>query len=242
MIQRVQGTHARQGMRRAPIGSPRRTPQPSVRRVTVSGPRRSMQGVGTIAYMPTPGVVDGLGFSLKPPKAIRKIATAIKKKVTLKNVLKVGAIVGATALIPGALPLLARGAIGGAKLARGVVRYGMKNVKSAGNILRGGSPGSPPIVSPQASVPFPDLPTPDMGPGPSATVSPPPSAPDYGSGVPASSGGGGGGPSAAAGDESPIQADAPAAAGIGGGTLPLLLLGAGAVYLASRRKRVRRAS
>ena len=36
----------------------------------------------------------GLGFSLKPPKKIRKAFTAVKKAVTLKRVLTAGAIVG----------------------------------------------------------------------------------------------------------------------------------------------------
>ena len=92
---------------------------------------------------------DPLGFSLKPPKWL-------KKAVTLKNVLKVGAIVGAAVLIPGALPMLAKGAVGAAKLVtggarlvgRGVVgaeKLAAKNISSAAKVFasRKGVPGTP---------------------------------------------------------------------------------------------------
>jgi len=46
-----------------------------------------------------------LGFSLKPPKWLRKAATKVKKQVTLKRALIAGAIVGA-GFIPGVAPAL----------------------------------------------------------------------------------------------------------------------------------------
>lgn len=70
------------------------------------------------------GCDDALGFSLKPPKFIRKAATAIKKNVTLKRALVGGAIIGA-AFIPGVAPAamaVARGAgSGAARAGRGLL-------------------------------------------------------------------------------------------------------------------------
>ena len=102
---------------------------------------------------------DGLGFSLKPPKWIRKAASAVKSAITIKNVAKVAAVAVGVALIPGALPLLAKGAVGASKLVvgggrligKGVVgieHMAAKNISTAGGILTGkatrtGVPGTP---------------------------------------------------------------------------------------------------
>jgi hypothetical protein len=59
-----------------------------------------------VAPDPLAGYTDALGFSLKPPKFIRKAASAVKKAVTIKNVAKVAAIAGAVALAPVAGPAI----------------------------------------------------------------------------------------------------------------------------------------
>lgn len=65
--------------------------------------------------------LTGLGFSLKPPKWVRKLT--IKK--VLKPLAITAAVITGAALIPGALPLLARGVLGAGKLAaKGVVGGG----------------------------------------------------------------------------------------------------------------------
>jgi hypothetical protein len=88
------------------------------------------------------GCDDALGFSLKPPKFIRKAATAIKKNVTLKRALVGGAIVGA-AFIPGVAPAalaIAKGAgRGAARAARGIASLFKPKV----------APGSTPPTGPQ---------------------------------------------------------------------------------------------
>ena len=76
-----------------------------------------------LAVIRSGGTLNGLDFSLKPPKAIRKAFTAVKKAVTLKNVAKVAAIgagivVGApiiAAVGKAALPMLAKGVMSAAK-------------------------------------------------------------------------------------------------------------------------------
>lgn len=141
---------------RKPHATRKGTPQPGVARtrprVGPAGPPaarvRSILAGGIVRRTPirtpvqigptlaaAPGLSD-LAFSLKPPKFIRKAATAVKKAVTLKNVLKVGAVVGAAALIPGALPLLAKGAVGAGKLAIGA---GKLAVRGAKGLAKGGA-------------------------------------------------------------------------------------------------------
>jgi hypothetical protein len=71
-------------------------------------------------YQALEGYADGLGFSLKPPKWVRKL--------TLKKAIVPLAIVGATFLIPGAGALLAKGVLGATKLAFGGVKLAGKGV------------------------------------------------------------------------------------------------------------------
>lgn len=105
----------------------------------------------------------GLGFSLKPPKFVRKAVKAITKiqpgKVLAKVALPAAAI-AATALIPGAAPLALRAASGVAKAAGGVLRAGGAAVKAAGGFVARSAPkiATPPIIgsgrtTPQLEVP-----------------------------------------------------------------------------------------
>lgn len=123
---------------------------------------------------------DELGFSLKPPKFVRKAFTAVKKAVTLKNVAKVAAIgagvlVGAP-IIAAAAPMLGKAVVSGAK---GLVSIGGK---IAGGIF---GRGTPPIVEPTpqptdlpSTIPT-TMPAPSTVPmTPGASASPYP--PDYG--------------------------------------------------------------
>lgn len=81
----------------------------------------------------------GLGFSLKPPKFIRKAARFVKKNVTLKRALIAGAVVaGAVVAGPALLAAgkaVAKGAGGLARGAGGLIRGG---AKAAGGVFRGG--------------------------------------------------------------------------------------------------------
>ena len=132
-----------------------RRPQPTAndiggRRFIVGGqrlvpPGRDRSGSRLTSSLLSPPAPDddGLGFSLKPPKFIRKAATAIKKNVTLKRALVGGAIVGA-ALVPGLLPAAAKFAVGAAK----AVQKGVSKV--GGMLSRPAAPvgTTPPIVDP----------------------------------------------------------------------------------------------
>ena len=73
-----------------PIAEMHRARRP-VARIAAGAARAPISTAGPLAL----SGYDPLGFSLKPPKAIRKAATAIKKAVTIKNVAKVAAVVGA---------------------------------------------------------------------------------------------------------------------------------------------------
>jgi len=187
---------------------------------------------------------DGLGFSLKPPKAIRKAAKAIKKAVTLKNVLKVGAIVGAAALIPGALPLIAKGALGAGKLvlgsgklaAKGVTsaaRFGLRNVVKAGRVLNPPA-GTPPIAAPSPAEVLQEIAQPQL-PAPAAPLEPaaPTVVPGYG--------GGGGGYATGQDDlTATTETDgeaAPKQAGVGGGAVAAIAIGALLLMASNRRRR-----
>jgi hypothetical protein len=87
---------------------------------------------------------DGLGFSLKPPKAIRKAATAVKKAVTLKRVLTAGAIVGG-AIVAGPAALAIGKAVGGAAI-RGVGAAGRFVGHEAAGLFHVKPKGTPPFV------------------------------------------------------------------------------------------------
>lgn len=167
---------------------PRRRLQPTVRSVGVAM-RRSVPAERTIAMrrarrqIPTTytgatlsnylvnraDTLDGLGFSLKPGKRLRKVARAIKKNVTLKRALIAGAVV-AGAVIAGpamlsaariALPAAARGAGRFIRGAGGLVSRAEKGVAS---LLRGGNPQA----DPNGTIGAPDRIPVDMGPQPTA--------------------------------------------------------------------------
>lgn len=198
---------------------------------------------------------DPLGFSLKPPKAIRKAATAIKKAVTIKNVAKVAAVVGAAALVPGLLPAVAKGAlavgkvaVGGAKmLGKGAVaaeRAVVRNVGAAAGVFRpqpprgtvGNDKNNPAPTQPGEDA-MPPVATTQPSDAPVGQPTPPPVAQDAGgnynpaTGAPLSSGAAGGSP-----DDSPA-ATAPTQAGFGGMAVPLAIAGVAAVLLLARKPR-----
>lgn len=184
------------------------------------------------------GDYDELGFSLKPPKWLRKMQPG---KVLLKAA-PVIAGVGAALLIPGVAPagaalfkgaggLALRGAgalvRGGAAAGRGVFGLLRPVAKTAAGILAPAGGGTPGIV-PEGTAPIPMLP--QAAPSTPITYA---GQPDFSSFMP--SGGGGGGfaaPAAASSD----QAAAPAPSS----NMPLILGGLGAVALimfATRRSR-----
>ncbi len=216
---------------------------------------------------------DGLGFSLKPPKWARKAvsnvaktvvkaAQDVKKVTTLKNVLKVGAVVGAVLAAPVVLPALASGAgaIGGALvhgatgaaglLARGVTSgakfIGGELKTVAGALIPHGGGSSSPAATPDI---FDTNGNPvDMGNGqvsapapvamPVSLSSPSPIQPaaSEAAASPGSAGSYGGGvsmPSA----ETAATAE-PQTAGVGpGANLPLIALGAVALLMLARSPR-----
>lgn len=202
---------------------------------------------------------DPLGFSLKPPKAIRKAATAIKKAVTIKNVAKVAAVVGTAALVPGLLPAVAKGAlavgkvaVGGAKLlGKGAVaaeRAVVRNVGTAAGIVTGASnagknnpPGGDSAPSVLTLTEDAVAPVASTAPVPSGGIAPAPTPPavaqdasgnyNPATGAPLSSGAAGGSP-----DDSPA-ATAPTQAGFGGMAVPLAIAGVAAVLFLARKPR-----
>jgi hypothetical protein len=183
-----------------------------------------------------PSQLTGLGFSLKPPKFIRKL--------TIKKVLKplaIAAAVVGTAFIPGALPLVGK-AVG--LLAKGAIGAGRFAVTKLAKPIGGGfmsvfkkNPAAPAAETPAGPTPpapdtsnAPQEPrntTPSGTPEPSAPVpySPPTYAPDAGD----SSGGGGGGYSSAAPVAAEAPQEAPAAAGMNASSL--IPIGVGLVAL-----------
>lgn len=126
---------------------------------------RVPSGPGSGCYEVSPDLA-GLGFSLKPPKFIRKLT--LKKLV--KPLLITAAVVTGAALIPGALPLLAHGVVGAGKLAWGgtklagrgvakVVRFAGKEIKAGATALMPKAKVPQVAVSKSATEP-PETPTP----------------------------------------------------------------------------------
>jgi hypothetical protein len=95
---------------------------PIDRRYLMNRPRLSRGRPGPRQVMIYPGVIDQLGFSLKPPKWLRK---AQPGKILKKAAIPL-AVVGATLLIPGAGGVIASAALaaakGAAKLGKGAVK------------------------------------------------------------------------------------------------------------------------
>lgn len=216
--------------------------------------------------------MDGLGFSLKPPKKLRKAvsnigktivkaAKDVKKVTTLKNVLKVAAVVGAVLAAPVVLPALASGAgaVGGALfhgatgaaglLARGVgsgARFIGGELKTvAGSLVphgRGSAPAAAPDIFDPNGNPV------DMGsgrvaaPAPVATPvslsSPSPIQPAYAEAAasPGSAGSYGGGVSMPS-VETAATAEPQTAGVSSGANLPLIALGAVALIMLARSPR-----
>jgi hypothetical protein len=160
------------------------------------------------------GSDDGLGFSLRPPKFVRKAARAVKRNITLKRVLIGGAIVGA-AFIPGVAPAAM-------SLARGAGKYGVRAIKGTGRLVGKGArgifgrkrkdvnkPGDDPTDTDSMDRPSGAPPgAADRSPGP---FGPPPG--DYSPAAPGASsagGGGGGGGPVPSGAEPPDATEASA--------------------------------
>jgi hypothetical protein len=134
-----------------------------VGRIMAPGARRLQpvkwsQAHGGMLSIPAGADLSGLGFSLKPPKWIRKMQPGkVLKKVAVPLAIVAGAV-----LIPGAAPLLAKGLLGAGKLALGAGKLALgagkfafkaataipkfalkttvKNLSLAKNILMPGSP------------------------------------------------------------------------------------------------------
>jgi len=118
-------------------------------------------------YQALEGYDDGLGFSLKPPKWLRKL--------TIKKAIVPLAVVGASLFIPGAAPLLAKGIVGASKLVvgggrllgkgvTGLVRLAGKNVSAAATVFHG-EPVPQTAISPQMDVSTVHPPTGESAPG-----------------------------------------------------------------------------
>jgi len=200
----------------------------------------------------------GLGFSLKPPKIIRKAVKAVVKNVTLKRVgIAVGAAV-AVVTAPVWLPVVAAGAgavagaagaVGGAALsAAGAVggaalRVGGAALRTGGGLVTGavqrllpsGSYGTPPIVEPGPSWgPAPEIMLPPPAAGPAPYIAPQP-MPLPGGGAPYSLDSPSYSPAAApAAFESAPQMAAGGGPGAGGVVIGLVALAAVATALGKR--------
>jgi len=187
--------------------------------------------------------LEGLGFSLKPPKKVRQAFKAVKKAITIKNVAKVAAVGGALVAAPYLLPVLAHGAVAaGGLLARGAAA----GARAVGGGISRLIPHRGPTQAPTPPQEIPDVLTAQGQPasaGPAAptvyapAVAPAAAAPTEAAG---SSGGGTYGgdmttPSAQPAD----QAVSTAGPGAGSNLLPLAI-GAGVLLLMASRTRVRR--
>ena len=240
----------------------RKLPPKHARQAINKARRRAMRPVANVMLN---GVDQdaALGFSLKPPKKIRKaVAKAVKQVkhvATLKNALKVAAVGGALLAAPVVLPALAHGVVaGGGMLLKGAKGAAGGLAKAATGLFRGGSKNGPGPTQEVFEKVIPDLVQPDAGPAvSSAPAAPAPIAPgpteaaaapafasssyggDYGGG------GGGGGvsmPSAAvapAGDSAGAS-ESPQAAGISGASLPMLALAAAGLFMLSKSSGPRR--
>lgn len=195
---------------------------------------------------------SGLGFSLKPPKFIRRAASAIGKAATstyrevkhLATIKNIGIAAGALVAAPFVIPAITAGAAfvgsgiasGAGLLARGALGAGRLLLPAAGTAAAGslfshgggGGPTAAPIA-PNTAAP---LPPPDVTPSPIFS--------DGG-------GGGGGGPmfaplssdaSAGAPDagSSSDTAPTPTKAGLGGNGIALLAIGGLALWALSRKR------
>ena len=199
-------------------------PYPGAFRTTAKRRTRPSEISSTIPRLPLFYVnesnLSGLGFSLKPPRWVRKLT--IKK--VIKPLAITAAIVGA-AFIPGALPLvgkaaglLAKGAVGAGRLALRGGKAAASGFKST--FFKRGA------VTPQTTIP---TTTSQPAPRASSSTSPPPgepvpySQPSYSPSELAPSGGGGYSEPATTAIETPAQAGMNASA--------LLPIGVGLVAL-----------
>jgi hypothetical protein len=172
---------------------------------------------------------DQLGFSLKPPKWLRKASVAIRKNVTLKRTLEAGAVVGAAFFAPAAVGLLARGVVAGGK-------FLAPAATSLFRRLERGAAGGAPNVPVDTGVPGATAPTGvpiDQAPSGGAGV-------PYGGGAPTDGGGGGSMPGAGPvpsqmSEQTPVEASTS-----GSGMTGLIVAGVGLIALMSIMKKKRR--
>ncbi|HYM67750.1 MAG TPA: hypothetical protein VEW68_10695, partial [Patescibacteria group bacterium] len=240
---------------RSPFGSPTLAPMPvssatgvMLTAGTVQAARAPNQMVPYLPALHTTTTLDGLGFSLKPPKWLKKAATAVKKAVTIKNVAKVaaitaGAIIAAPVLLPAAaavahvaaggvgllargvgtgVGLLERGAVGvGKEIATGLVTH--KVLPTGGTApVDVGVPAD--VFNADGTIATTPGPAPNLPGGTSST--PPPTAvpvtsapnPALPTGYDASYGGGGGASAPSVTDQTAEQTTTPEQAGPGAGS------------------------
>jgi len=221
------------GPPRPRIRKPRASMLPYPNRRTVKKRRTPAYAVArTMPRLPAgavePSQLTGLGFSLKPPKWVRKLT--IKK--VIKPVLIGAAVVGA-AMIPGALPLVGKAA---GLLAKGVVGAGRFVARSGAKVASGFKSSffpqrrtTVPTATPQpepAPQPRPTGPSGTLGPSEQVPYSPPTYAPAESA---ATYGGGGAPMTADSPAGSPPESPAPAPAGMS--TSSLVPIGLGLVAL-----------
>ena len=254
--------HYNNGRRPERVMRPMRPPMPGRDRqlAHLKGRQMMVRPVSSVMLNGVEFAPDGLAFSLKPPKKLRKAVAAIghsiavnakqlKKDTTLKNVAKVAAIGVGILAAPVILPALAHAAVaGGALIGRGAVAGAKYIGGSVTGLFRPSANKNGPTQSPLDAKAIPDLPgfngdQTSSGPAaPSAPPAPAPVAP--GPLEPSADGGGGGGGGPAAGDvfqPSGQPADAttatPEAAGVASpSNLPMLALAAAGLFVLSRSK------
>lgn len=254
------------GIRRGPAAAIQRAPrgQRPTGRQAYTMPGRATRGGVSRGTMLAPGAQ--LGFSLRPPKKVRKAFTAVKKAVTIKNVLKAGAVVGAVLAAPVVLPALASGAAAaGGAIVHGVASGAgllARGVGAGARILGGSAAGlvrrkpfdknNPPTTGSSIAADVVDL-LKQSG-SPASTPAAPPVVPplatstnpqDYGGTAPTTYGGGGGGTGSPM-PPTPSTADdgtTPSTAGPGPGSavVPLVIGGLALFALAKSTPKMRRA-
>lgn len=257
------------GIRRGPVAAIQRAPRgqrpPGRQAYTMPG-RATRGGVSRRTMLAPDAQLADLGFSLKPPKFVRKAATAVKRAVTIKNVLKAGAVVGAVLAAPVVLPALASGAAAaGGAIVHGVASGAgllARGVGAGARILGGSAAGlvrrkpfdknNPASSGGSIAADVVDL-LKQSG-GQASTPAAPPTVPalatstnpqDYGGTAPTTYGGGGGGTGSPM-PPTPSTADdgtTPSTAGPGPGSavVPLVIGGLALFALAKSTPKMRRA-
>lgn len=188
-------------------------------------------GRGTV-FIPAGSNLSGLGFSLKPPKWLRKMQPG---KILKKAALPLA--IGAALFIPGALPLLAKGVVGASKLVVGGGRLVAKGVTAAARLAAGNAKTAAGVFRPAGGTTAVDIsPQPDVSQvyyeetptNAQITIQTPSTTQAANAQAP--------GPS-----ESYLPGyEAPQAAGMAGGLAPLVIGGAALLAIAAANRKARR--